>query len=134
MRVPVTMETIMGSIITNYHGPTDHRGSRIVATANTYGTKTRILVSYDHSLNCQDNHTEAAMKLAQKIGWHDQWIASDTHDGRGYVFTRASKLGYQEIYSYRSEEESMHEHVERLIQEAHGFGLRLVSRFADEEA
>jgi hypothetical protein len=135
------METIMGTIITKYHGPTDHQGSRIVATANTYGTKTRILVGYDYSLNSLDNHTEAAMKLAQKIGWHDQWIASDTHDGRGYVFTRASKLRYQEIHSYANEEEFTAEHVERLIGEVNRLGLDiiderdvLITQFPNEEA
>lgn len=125
----------MGTIITKYHGPTNHRGSQIIATAKRHcGNYSKISVSWDSSLNILDNHTEAAMKLARQIEWFDQWIASDTNDGNGYVFTRASKLRYQEIYSHQSEEESMHEHVERLIQEAHGFGLRLVSRFADEEA
>jgi len=53
------------AIQTKYLGPTDTRGERVEATAWA-GSKT---VEWDHSLNSDDNHIEAARALAAKFGW-----------------------------------------------------------------
>lgn len=46
----------MQAIRTQYKGPTDTRGSRIVATSH-YG---RTTFSYDHALSAGENHAAAA--------------------------------------------------------------------------
>lgn len=61
------------AILTRYHGPTNHRGTRISATAQAG----RISVSYDYALNSGDNHAAAAKHLAEQFGWNDfdgEWI------------------------------------------------------------
>jgi len=46
----------MIAIVTKYYGPTDSKGSRIVATENGK----RVTVGYDSGLNSEDNHAAAA--------------------------------------------------------------------------
>ena len=46
----------MQAIRTQYKGPTDTRGSRIVATSH-YG---RTVASYDHTMSAGENHAVAA--------------------------------------------------------------------------
>lgn len=70
------------AIVTKYHGPTNLRGSRIVARSQA-GAK---IVSYDHSLNAEDNHKAAAKALATKLGWSGHWSGGGLPDGRGYAF------------------------------------------------
>lgn len=56
------------AIETHYLGPTDYRGSRIVArTVNG----DRLTLSYDHALDGPDNHAAAAAALADRCapGW-----------------------------------------------------------------
>lgn len=50
----------MLAITTKYHGPTNTRGARIVATAHD-GTTKRYTFAYDHSLSATQNHHSAAM-------------------------------------------------------------------------
>lgn len=54
------------SIETRYIGPTNHRGSRIVAT--TPGGH-RLIHNYDYALNVDGNHYAAADKLREKLDW-----------------------------------------------------------------
>ena len=56
------------SIITRYLGPTNSRGSRIVADA---GKACRLTLSWDYSLedNIEANHKAAADALRAKMGW-----------------------------------------------------------------
>lgn len=56
---------MLQAIVTKYHGPTNHKGSRISARADAG----RVIVSYDHALNISDNHKAAAQALADKLGW-----------------------------------------------------------------
>lgn len=46
------------SIRTKFHGPTNHRGSRIIASDDD--GRGRVTVSYDHALNADENHAAAA--------------------------------------------------------------------------
>lgn len=63
------------SIITKYHGPTDTRGPRIIATARNRS----VTIPWDYELDTDANHGWAADALAQKFGW----------DERGYTAHRA---------------------------------------------
>jgi len=73
----------MQTIETKYHGATNVRGSRISATAS--GASIRICVSYDHSLNSEDNHKAAALQLMDKLNWHGQYIGGHTKSGMVFV-------------------------------------------------
>jgi len=56
----------MKAITTQYKGPTNARGSRIIAKAE--GVKAHT-VSYDHSLNADENHEAVARGLAVRMEW-----------------------------------------------------------------
>jgi hypothetical protein len=52
----------MQAIRTQYKGPTNTRGSRIIATS----FKARTIMPYDHELDIDDNHRRAAELHAAK--------------------------------------------------------------------
>jgi len=58
----------MFTIRTRYRGPTDTKGSRIIATDG----ESRIAVSYDCALEARENHRAAVDALMAKTG-HDSW-------------------------------------------------------------
>lgn len=55
----------MQAIETRWLGPTNTRGSRIVARCEAG----RITVPWDYSANPETNHANAARQLAIKLGW-----------------------------------------------------------------
>lgn len=81
-------------ITTKYAGPTNTRGSRIIATA--YGK--RVTFPWDHAESVEDNHAMAAVYAARKLGWNDgmTWahhtaVAPDGHS-RVHVLVLANPL------------------------------------------
>ena len=56
----------MKAIRTKYHGPTNTRGSRIVASDSDGN---RVIKPYDHSLSRDGNHDAACQALCAKMGW-----------------------------------------------------------------
>jgi hypothetical protein len=73
------------AIVTKYHGPTNSRGSRVIASAQA-GRK---IVPWDHALNSENNHRAAALALANHYGWLDNGEhleAGAMPDGSGYCF------------------------------------------------
>jgi hypothetical protein len=56
---------MLQAIVTRYHGPTNHKGSRISARAEAG----RIFRHYDHALDAKENHAQAALDLAESMGW-----------------------------------------------------------------
>lgn len=60
---------MLAAITTRYHGPQGSRGSRICARSKSG----RIIVGYDHSKSCDQNHAEAAKELARRNGWCGSW-------------------------------------------------------------
>lgn len=74
------------AIITRYAGPTNTRGSRIIATA--YGK--RVTFPWDYAESVDDNHALAAVYAARKLGWND---------GRAWVHhTATAPDGYSRIH------------------------------------
>lgn len=71
---------------TQYFGPTNARGSRVKATHMT--SNKSVTISWDHALNSEQNHLEAAAALWNKLGFPltDKWIGCGL-DGGGYLFT-----------------------------------------------
>jgi hypothetical protein len=72
------------AIVTRYHGPTDRRGSRIAADD---GDGNRIVVSYDHALDGEENHRMAAEALKSKMGWTGKLIGGTIRTGMVWVFS-----------------------------------------------
>lgn len=67
----------MKAIHTKYTGPTNTRGSRIIATAEGGH---RVVIGYDHALNSEGCHGKAAKALAEKAGWTGQMIGGGMAD------------------------------------------------------
>lgn len=67
------------AIKTKYVGPTDTKGSRIIATANG----NRVSIPYSHS---GDAHQKAAKAICEKMGWTGQLVEGGTEDGKVFVF------------------------------------------------
>ena len=72
----------MQTIETKYHGATNVKGSRVSARCEAG----RVILSWDHGLNIEDNHKAAAERLIRKLGWHGDYAIGATK--RGYVFVR----------------------------------------------
>jgi hypothetical protein len=64
----------MQAISTKFIGPTNHRGSRIKATADAGS----VTLSWDYALGTSANHRAAAIALANKFKWLDY---SDLSEG-----------------------------------------------------
>lgn len=73
------------AITTKFIPATDTRGSRVKATANG-GTVT---LDYDHAMNGDENHTEAARQLADRLNWRGQWFSGGLPNEGGYCFVCA---------------------------------------------
>ena len=55
----------MQAIKTRYRGPTNHRGSRIIASAQAG----RLTVPWDYEHDVEENHRLAAIALCEKFAW-----------------------------------------------------------------
>ena len=53
------------AIKTSFVSPTNTRGARIIAKCDAK----KITVSYNYTLNCDENHAAAANQLVQLLGW-----------------------------------------------------------------
>jgi hypothetical protein len=69
----------MQTIRTRYHGPSNVKGSRFSAQCEAG----RIYVPYNHALNLDENHMEAARQLIAKLGWPGDF-AGGCFDGDYY--------------------------------------------------
>ena len=65
---PATLpEARYRAIRTRYVGPTNNRGSRVIADAGDRAS--RLTLEWDDRLNAEQNHAAAAVALTQKMGW-----------------------------------------------------------------
>ena len=69
------------AIVTKFHGPTNHRGARVKATADAGS----VTVEWNHALCIEANHRAAALALASRYGWPLDMIGGGL-PGKGYVF------------------------------------------------
>lgn len=81
------------AITTRYVGPTNYRGSRIIATGPGLthdGPKTRATVSWNYEIGSgEDQYRPAAEAIADQLraaGWHVTVGAGATLPDDGYVF------------------------------------------------
>ena len=84
----------MQAIETEYRGPTNTRGSRIIARAQAV----RISVPYDHALSIQENHDRAASELARQRGWAGVWVGGGSPSGKGRVYTCLYRGDRHEVF------------------------------------
>lgn len=71
----------MEAIQTRYLAPTNTRGARIKAWAQTGS----ITIPYPHELSGQAVHRAAALDLADKYGWKGQYLGGQLPNG-DYAF------------------------------------------------
>ena len=72
----------MKALTTKYVGPTDHSGSRIIASEPD---GKRVIKSWDSELSDIDNHREAAYALLDKMAWKGK-LAGGFQKPRTYVW------------------------------------------------
>jgi hypothetical protein len=96
----------MQAIETRWLGPTDTKGSRIVARCDAR----RLVVSWDHGQSQEQNHRDAARKLIRELGWFGAWsIGTVPSLPNSYVHTNirredASGCGnYESWHCYQGE-------------------------------
>jgi len=70
------------AIVTKWLGPTNHRGSRVKATASAGS----VAVGWDYSQGVEANHKRAAEALATRFGWSGLWIGGAIPNASGFVF------------------------------------------------
>lgn len=87
------------AIVTTYKGPTETRGSRIVARCDAR----RMTVPYDHALDAEANHVRAAAKLASALEWSGGWNGGGMPGGRGYVFV-CENGGGRDVFTIAGDE------------------------------
>lgn len=75
------------AILTKHIGPTNTKGSRVKASADAGS----ITASWDYALNIRENHQNAALALAKKLGWDkiNEYIGGSYKNG--YVFVAVPK-------------------------------------------
>ena len=78
----------MVAIETKYYGPTNSRGSKIIAKTTNH----RLTVSYDHGLDLDENHAAAAVALCRKMYWTGELLGSSTKAGMVFVFANEDKI------------------------------------------
>ena len=76
---------ICQAIETRYVGPTNHRGSRVIAT--TPGGA-RMVSAWDYALGIEGNHRAAAEALRAKLDWPE--LVSGAFTARGYAFATST--------------------------------------------
>lgn len=72
------------AIVTKYIPPTNTRCSRIKASA-WVGSVT---ISWDYSLDVEENHLAAAKALADKYSWRGNFVGGGSPDEKGYCFVQ----------------------------------------------
>ena len=77
------------AITTRYRGPTNNRGARIVAEADTGLGRRRLVYDFSHGDPVEDRHARAAEALCKELCWSGDMISGATEHGYVFVFTDA---------------------------------------------
>lgn len=79
------------NVITSYRGPTNTKGSRIIARSE----HTKITIPYDHDLGIAENHRQAAETLRQRLNYPEAAVMLSGELPNGdyaHVFFHPSEL------------------------------------------
>jgi hypothetical protein len=87
----------MKAIRTRYVGPTNTRGSRIIASD---GDKNSISTSYPHGLNSDEGHELAAYLLMQKMGWGNHLVGGGFQHDMYWTMIPIDTRGDKPAYAY----------------------------------
>jgi hypothetical protein len=71
------------AIVTRYAGPTNSRGSRIIASDEDGN---RLVLPYPHELSGEAVHRAAAEALRDKMHWSGELIGGGIKGGYAFVF------------------------------------------------
>lgn len=75
-------------IHTKYQGPTNTRGSRMIATC--YNPRRQLSISYDYDIDVTSNHNKVAYLLSKLIkgkGHFNPLVnLRETRSGKGYIY------------------------------------------------
>lgn len=74
------------SILTQYRGPTNSNGSRILASCDAG----RIVMPYRHELSIEGNHAAAADLLVARLGWSGTWTGGALPGNKGFAFVNVA--------------------------------------------
>lgn len=86
----------MQAIRTRYHGPTNNRGSRIVAKCEAGS----LSMPFDYSLNHEGNHAKAARLFVERLGWSGMFLGGEfAHDYYWVANSEASPVVTAEVYA-----------------------------------
>ena len=72
----------MQAITTRYCGPTNSRGSRVIAECDAK----RRVSEWQSALGSVENHARAARALAAELGWEGQWAGAQPKGNGGWVW------------------------------------------------
>ena len=75
----------MKAITTKYLGPTDTKGSRIVASDEDGN---RIILSRKGNGSIEENHRWAAEALCKKMSWEGRLVCGSIKNGYVFVFVK----------------------------------------------
>ncbi len=78
-------ESFRLTIETTWYGPTDHRGSRVKATAGK-GRTVWVNCEYGRDEHHHDDHDRAMTELMLKMGWRWNTLKASRPDNCGYVY------------------------------------------------
>jgi hypothetical protein len=73
----------MKAIVTKYHGPTNYKGARIIASDEDGN---RISISYPYELSGEAVHRKAAEALKTKMGWTGKLVSGSLKNSYVFVF------------------------------------------------
>lgn len=86
----------MKAIKTKFLGPTNHRGARVVATDTDTN---KITIDWDHELDAEENHREAARALIAEMNWFGAWVSGSLLDGYVHVCLKRSQGSYLQWFA-----------------------------------
>lgn len=70
------------SLVARFLPVTNHRGSRIVVSRADGGRDPmRLIVSWDHSLNIDENYAQAFGQYVDRQNWGGEWVIGSTSNG-----------------------------------------------------
>ena len=85
----------MVTIETRWIGPTNTKGSRIIAQRCDWKRgDPRAIVSADHALSHEAAHDEAARKLCQDLGWTGEFVRGSRAGGYVYVWESEPRVTF----------------------------------------
>ena len=82
VKVCQVRQTYRVSLVAKYLPTTNHRGSRIaVCRADGGRDPLRLVVSWDHSLNLDENYAQAFRQYVARQNWGGSWVIGSTSVG-----------------------------------------------------